>query len=110
MNVGQSFMVYQLIKRGEERCNLGHLHEVPTYRPKRIWIFQIVPEFITALHYTHDGIGDVLYAQDAQGRVYRKEPHWDGPRATGWVCEGRYFDQYPSPRPSRDVTGRMFTP
>jgi hypothetical protein len=55
----------------------------------------------------------VLYASDAQGREYRKEPHWDGPRASAWLrINQEYggnrlaFTQYPRPIFSRDLAGR----
>jgi hypothetical protein len=115
--VGDQVTAYYKVDTVKEKCDHGGTHNVPVYIVKRLTITHIVKEMITALHYTHDGVGDVLYAIDRQGRSYRKEPHWDGPRATGWITKTNgfgarpyYFDQFPMKVYSRDLTGRGFIP
>jgi|SRR4051812_14472125 hypothetical protein len=107
--VGDQVVVYNQVREVEEVCDHGEKHRVPVYSVKRLTITDIRQEMVTALAYTHDAMGDVLYAVDAQGRKYRKEPHWDGPRASVWLrimCR-TYFSQYPRKVFSRDVTGRV---
>jgi hypothetical protein len=112
MDIGYTFKVYRKVDEREETCSHGTIHRVPIYSVKRLTIVRIESEMIKALHYTHDGYGDVLYATDAQGREYRKEPHWDGPRATLWVRtepvygRGVTFTQYPTNKFSRGLDNR----
>jgi hypothetical protein len=112
MEVGDVVTVYNEVDRRDEVCDLGQKHRVPIYMVKRLTITSIQSELVKFLHYTEDGYGDVLYAVDAQGRGYRKEPHWDGPRASLWVrAKTPYgqqvtFDQYPLHTFSRDLAGR----
>jgi hypothetical protein len=112
MNIGDVVKVYNLIGEQPEPCDHNAVHVVPIYEVKRITITGIRQEPIKALHYTHDGIGEVLYATDAQGRMYRKQAHWDGPRASVWVRipttpggKVRTFTQYPTVKFSRDILG-----
>jgi hypothetical protein len=113
VKVGDVVTVYNKIRDLDEVCDHGEHHTVPVYVVKRLTITDIRMELVKALHYTSDGYGDVLYASDAQGREYRKEPHWDGPRATMWLrINQEYggnrlaFTQYPRPIFSRDAAGR----
>jgi hypothetical protein len=110
MKVGDTVTVYHEVRKDPERCDHGDTHMVPIYEVKRLTIVEIRREMITALNYDSDGMGDVLYAKDTQGRIYRKQPHWDGPRATVWlrIAPGKLktFDQYPRVTFSRDITGR----
>jgi hypothetical protein len=114
--VGDVVTVYNEVRRVDEMCDHGCKHAVPIYEVKRLTITDIQQEPIKALHYTHDGIGEVLYATDAQGREYRKQDHWDGPRATVWLRINqeysgarKTFTQYPTVKFSRDITGRVLT-
>ena len=111
--VGDQVVVYDRVREVEEVCDRGEKHRVPVYSVKRLTITAIRQEMVEALAYTHDAMGDVLYATDAQGREYRKRPHWDGPRASLWVRlnqeysgERRSFTQYPTRKFSRDMAGR----
>jgi hypothetical protein len=114
VTVGDQVTVYHKIRDLDEVCDHGEHHLVPVYEVKKITITSVQKELVQALHYTSDGIGEVLYAEDAQGRQYRKQPHWDGPRATLWLREPSRpyervkaaFDQYPRPVFSRDAAGR----
>lgn len=110
MEIGDIVLVYNQVRKQSEICEFGEKHSVPIYEVKRIRIVDVRQEKIIALHYTHDGVGSVYYAKDAQGRMYRKQDHWDGPRASFWSRgAGDYrktFTQYPSRRFSRDITGR----
>lgn len=117
MKVGDRVTVYKKVREQEETCSHGEKHRVPVYLVKRITIERIEKKLITALHYTHDGIGNVYLARDAQGREYRTQDHWDGPRSTVWVrtdmCAGQAvrqaFTRYPMRCFSRDVFGRALT-
>lgn len=115
MKVGDVVTVYDCVGEQPEVCELGTVHVVPIYEVKRITIVEIKSELVKGLNYVSDGMGDVLYATDAQGRQYRKQPHWDGPRASlwvrNWLVPGRFrtFTQYPTVKFSRDVTGRVLT-
>jgi hypothetical protein len=108
--VGDQVVVYGKVRQDQEVCDHGEKHWVPVYSVKRLTITAVRQEMVTALAYTHDAVGDVLYATDAQGREYRKEPHWDGPRATLWLRLGTgwpvCFTQYPTKMFSRDLAGR----
>jgi hypothetical protein len=107
MKVGDVVTVYMMACTRNEVCDKGITHNVPIYWVKRIKVVLISSELVKGLNYVSDGMGDVLYATDAQGRQYRKQPHWDGPRATLWVREDRaVFDQYPTRMFSRDLYGR----
>lgn len=114
--VGDTVTVYDKTHTNKELCDHHVTHNVPVYAVKKLTISEIRSELVIALHYTQDGYGDVLYAVDAQGREYRKAPHWDGPRASVWVRfqpalnERKTFDQYPPKVYSRDLTGRGFIP
>jgi len=113
MKVGDVVTVYNQIRMEPERCDRGTVHMVPIYEVKRITITDIRNELVKGLNYVSDGMGDVLYATDAQGREYRKRPHWDGPRASVWVRlnqeysgKRKTYTQYPTMKFSRDLTGR----
>lgn len=113
MKIGDRVTVYRKVEDRIEECDRHYKHTVPIYMVKRLTITDIRTELVYKLHYTHDGMGDVLYAVDVQGREYRKRPHWDGPRASLWVRlnqeysgERLAFDQYPMHRFSRDLAGR----
>lgn len=112
MKVGDRIKVYRRVRFDSEKCSFGEKHSVPIYQVKFIIIDHITEENIPYLHYDRDGIGKVYHAYDAQGRLYRKADHWEGPRATAWVRHGDkfMFSQYPSKKFSRDLTGRGFIP
>jgi len=109
MKVGDVVTVYFIADERKEVCDHGVTHKVPIYEVKKLTITEVRRELVPFLNYTSDGEGDVLYATDRQGRTYRKQPHWDGPRATQWVREKgcRNYDQYPRRVFSRDITGRV---
>jgi len=52
-------------------------------------------KFIKNLNYVSDGYGQVRIAVDAEGRVWRSAPNWDGYQ--GWTCDDGspevYFDR-----------------
>jgi hypothetical protein len=110
--IGDRLTVYREVRRQTEVCSHGVSHEVPMLEVKRLTVDHIARENVPFLLYTEDAIGTVLYAVDAQRRIYRKVPHWDGPRATSWmrihplIERDRGFTQYPRPVFSRDVFGR----
>lgn len=118
MKVGDVVTVYRRRDTREERCECcGEKRFVPWYEVKRIRVIKVKSEQVADLYYGHpaQGFGDVLYAVDAQGRTYRKQPHWDGPRASLWLrrpivdpwgLAGIGFDQYPTHKFSRDLFGR----
>ena len=113
MYIGDTVNVYRQVDERTEVCSHGTAHRVPIYSVKRLTIVKVEREWIKALLYTEDGWGDVLYATDAQGREYRKEPHWDGPRATMWVRTKPTelgtvltFTQYPTKKFSRGLDNR----
>lgn len=115
MEVGDRVTVYRKVGTVKEMCDRGVTHNVPVYSIKFLTITHVAKEMIVALNYTSDGIGNVYYALDAQGRSYSKKDHWDGPRASGWIrtdayVEKKFFDQYPPKVYSRDLTGRGFIP
>ena len=112
---GDRVTVYSQVREDVEVCDHGEKHRVPIYLVKKLTITDIRSEFIKGLTFVGDGWGDVLYARDAQGRTYRKPPHWDGPRATLWVrgvgaqrefLKHMTFSQYPTSKFSRDAFGR----
>lgn len=97
MNIGDRVRVYRQIDWVQRDCEYGSQHTVTIYAPKTLTITDIKVELVKWLDYIADAHGEVYYAQDHQGRQYRKEPHWDGPRATSWVREdGLPFTQYPA--------------
>ena len=111
--IGDRVTVYHQVREDVEVCDHGEKHRVPILMVKKLTITDVRSEFVKALNYVSDGFGDVLYATDAQGRTYRKQPHWDGPRASVWVrATNRYqqhcltFSQYPTHKFSRDAFGR----
>jgi hypothetical protein len=112
VKVGDVLKVYGRVRDRdhEETCSHGYKHRVTVYIVKRIRVVNVRSEWVQALNYVSDGFGDVLYAVDTQGRTYRKEPHWDGPRASLWVrTDKQAFDQYPMHRLSRDLAGNVIT-
>lgn len=79
--------------RDSVRCNLGCKHTTTVHEVKKITLTRVESVFIKHLHYTHGGIGEAQYAEDYQGRRYRREQSWDG--WTAWRREDgkHYFDR-----------------
>ncbi len=112
--VGSTIRAYRKVHETVEVCDHNEKHRVPWYAVKTLTVMEVRNEVVPFCDYLHeDSRGDVLYAVDAQGRSYRKEPHWDGPRATLWVLqvatdygERVALDQYPKAQFARDAYGR----
>lgn len=83
-------------------CDMGCKHSVTFHEVKRLTPApaEDYQKMVKGLHYTHDGVGTVRVAYDAQGRRYEQMPTWDGPGA--WLRQdGKAFFDRPVIR--RDV-------
>lgn len=111
MKFGDRIKVYHRVRYQSETCPTCQARSsVAVCEVKFITVTHSAIEFVKALNCDTDGYGTVLYAVDAQGRKYRKAPHWDGPRATLWMRQdGKPFDQYPPKTFSRDINGRVLS-
>lgn len=78
----------------EVKCDLGCKHRVTYHEAKEIALTRIESVFIEHLYYTHGGVGEAQYAEDYQGRRYRREQYWDG--WTAWTRDdGKVFFDRP---------------
>ena len=76
--------VFHLLKRDEKRtCDLGCKHTVTVHRVMHLEQLGTARKFIKNLNYVSDGYGQVRIAVDAEGRVWRSAPNWDGYQ--GWT-------------------------
>lgn len=96
----------------QEICDLGCKHKVKWFETKRVTVYHVERQWITAVNYVSDGWGDVLFARDAQGREYRSKDGWDWSAGRIWNRTDKRHYTVDRPRSneysvSRTLDGRL---